>query len=293
MSGWRKRLARLRRRLLGAPPPAPVIDAVALSLAADRYFPLGPDLALARIRSGEVLYVDPQDEHISHNIIVHGFWEADTHAVVMRLLRPGARVIEVGANLGYYTVTMANRVGPAGFVTALEANPRLVGLIQRSLRFNGLTERAAVVAKAALDQPGEITFVVSRSNSGGGYVSIWDHMPYDDGRKLTVETVRLDDLGETQVDMIRIDAEGSEAFILKGAEALLRRNPDIVVCMEWSRVQIASRTSVPDFIDWMVALGFRFWRIDVQAQLKPITPESLPGLDHCDIVAARRLPPGA
>lgn len=289
----KKKLARAWRRLTG-PLPQPdfgaVIASPAFAAAAHRYFYLGPDLALARLRSGEVLYVDPQDEHVSANIIVHGYWEAGVHAVVMSLLAPGARVIEVGANVGYYTVTMASRVGPDGFVTALEANPRMVGLVRRSLHFNGLSGRVRVVEGAAADHAGVLEFITSRTNSGGGYVSIWDHAPYEDAVRLEVQALRLDDLGEDRVDLIRLDAEGSEAFILRGAEALLHKNPDVVICMEWSVIQIGSRTSVPDFLDWMTGLGFHFWRIGPAAELTPVSVADMAGLEPCDVVAARRPP---
>lgn len=305
----RKAIARSFRRLTGlkAPPlrllppsamtPAsPATTALSLSQeaalarAANRYFYLGPELALVRLNCGHLLYVDPMDEHVSANIIVHGYWEAWVHRVVLGLLKPGARVIEVGANLGYYTVTMAGAVGASGSITALEANPRLVGMVTRSLNLNGFASRSKVVPKAALDQPGSVNFVVSRSNSGGGFVSLWDHVPYEDGQMLKIEAVRIDDLDSSHVDMIRIDAEGSEAFILRGAEATLKANPDIVICMEWSVVQIASRTSVPEFVAWLSGLGFRFWRIEFNSSLAPVMAKDLSSLGNCDLVVSRRTP---
>lgn len=289
----RKTIARTVRKLTGRPAGERTLaqaDLRALALAANRYFYLGADLALVRLNCGQMLYVDPLDEHISANIIVHGFWEASVHRVVMSLLNPGARVVEVGANLGYYTVTMASAVGPGGHITALEANPRLSGLIRRSLTLNGFAPRATVVPRAALDQPGEIDFVVSRRNSGGGYVTLWEDNPYEDGQTIKVEAVRIDDLGLGRVDLLRIDAEGSEPFILRGAEAVLRANPDIVICMEWSVIQMESRTSVKDLLAWLNALGFRFWRIENDASLTSIASADLEGAPHCDIVASRRPP---
>ena len=290
----RKQLARMTRRVRTATPDRPRAlsdaDLRAIAGAANRYFYLGAELALVRLNSGLLLYVDPLDEHVSANIIAHGDWEIWVRDVVLSLLKPGARVVEVGANVGYYTTTMAHAVGPAGHVTALEANPRMAALVQRSITLNGFASRTRVIPKAALDQPGAIDFVVSRRNSGGGYVSLWEDQPYEDGEKLRVEAVRLDDQNLGSVDMIRIDAEGSEPFILRGAEAILRANPDIVICMEWSVVQMSSRTSVADFVAWMGELGFGFWRIGYDAGLTPVPLDRLASLDACDLVAARRLP---
>lgn len=289
MTTLKKRIARTRRKLFGARRSAPAVKSCGCQ--ANRYFYLGPDLALVRLNCGHMLYVDPLDEHVSANIIAHGYWEASVHGALLRLLRPGFRVVEVGANLGYYTVAMAGAVGAEGFVTAFDGNPRLIGLVQRSVLLNGYAPRTRLIPKAALDAPGRIDFVVSRRNSGGGYVSLWDDNPYDDGQTLSVEAVRIDDQDVGRVDLIRIDAEGSEPFILRGAERTLRDNPNIVLCLEWSIVQMGSRTSVPEFVDWLDALGFRFWRIEADSRLTPLPKAQMASLPNCDIIAARN-PPG-
>ena len=286
---WKKRIARATRsfrEVFGVRPVA------VREGSAQRYFYLGPELALTRLRSGALLYVDPMDEHVSANVIAHGYWERGTHGAVLSLLSPGARVVEVGANIGYYTVTMALHVGAEGHVTAFEGNPRMVDLVQRSARINGVQDRVRLIGKAAMDAPGEITFVTSRSNSGGGYVSDWpEFRPYEDGVSTTVEAVRLDDMDCGHVDMIRIDAEGTEPFILRGAAGMLAAHPDIVVVMEWSVIQMVSRTSVPDFIDWLAGMGFRFWRIDKVGAFAPVSAEDMLTLGHCDVLASRNPPP--
>ena len=304
---FRKRLARTFHRLTGAKPPLPVIpppgpvavttrDGLVLdqggsvARGTDRYFYLGPEQALVRLNCGHVLYVDPMDEHVSANIILDGVWENWVHKVVVSLVTPGARIVEVGANLGYYTVIMAGAAGPNGSVLTLEANPRLAEMVTRSALINGFASRVKVIAKAALDRPGSITFSISRRTSGGGFVNPWGTHHYADGEELEVEAVRIDDLNPGRVDLLRMDAEGSEAFILRGAEATLRANPDIVICMEWSVQQIGSRTSVPDFVDWIAGLGFKFWRIGYDSSLTPVAAKDLAGLEHCDLVVSRQDP---
>lgn len=255
-----------------------------------RYFYLGPELALTRLNSGALLYVDPLDEHVSANVIAHGQWERGLHDAVLSLLSAGGRVVEVGANIGYYTVTMALQVGAEGHVTAFEANPRMVGLIERSVRLNGVQDRVRLIGKAAMDGAGEVTFVTSRRNSGGGFVSVWSHLPYDDGVATTVEAVRLDDMDCGRVDMIRIDAEGTEPFILRGARGLLTAHPDIVVIMEWSVVQMTSRTSVSEFVEWLAGMGFRFWRIGYDGVFTAVSAEEMLSLEDCNVAASRRPP---
>ncbi len=280
MGGLKRTLARLTRRFR----PAPSL------VAADHYEPLGPDLGRVRLAGGLSLYVDPQDGDISGSLIRRGYWERWTTLSVLSLIRPGDRIVEVGANLGYYTVLMADAVGPTGSVLALEANPRLADLAQRSLALNGLDDRAQVLAQAALDRSGTVSFVTSRTVSGGGHVAVLDQPPFADSEVIEAPAARLDDLIQGRVDLIRMDAEGSEPFVMTGAERILSDTPDIVVCMEWSPVQIASRTDPAAFVDRMAADGFRFWRMERDAGLTPLSADALKASGHTDVVASRRDP---
>jgi FkbM family methyltransferase len=256
---------------------------------AQRYFYLGPDLALARLTTGHMIYVDPQDRDVSTHLIAYGYWESWIHSVVRGLIRPGDRIVEVGANLGYYTLSMADVVGPTGKITALEASPRLAAMVTQSLEINGFANRVQVVDKAAFDRSGSIPFVIARSRSGGGHTQVAESLMVADSTVIEVEAVRLDDLGLGPIDFIRMDAEGSEPLILRGAAELLA-NPKIVICMEWSVLQMRSRASVPEFVTWLDGMGFKFWRIDHDASLTPLAGEAMVTLEPSDVVISRRSP---
>jgi len=291
---FRKRLARFRRaqvhafRLLAGTDRR--LDHTATEMMSTGYFFLSPDRAMVRLRNNLILFVDPQDEQISAQLILYGQWEAAVHKVVLSLLRPGDVVIEVGANVGFHTVGMASAVGSAGSVTALEANPLMTDLLNRSMRINGFADRVNVINKAAMDREGTISFVTSRSQSGGGYVSIWENSVHSDGVFSDIPSIALDNLGHDRVDLIRVDAEGCEPFVLRGAERLIVSNPDIVICMEWMVYQMQSRASVQDFVDWMVARGLMFWRIEADRSLRPVHATDLVGLGPSEIIASRRHP---
>ena len=255
-----------------------------------RYFYLGPDLALVRLKSGLGLYVDPQDRQISARVILRGHWEVWISMAVLSLLRPGDRVVEVGSNIGYYTLIMADRVGQQGQVVGLEANPRLATLANQSLGLNDFGGHAQVMNLAAMDVSGHELFVTSRANSGGGHTKVLAEAPFEDAVTISIPSIRLDDLKMDQVDFIRLDAEGCEPLILRGAASLLARNPDIIICMEWCPIQMGSRTSVEGFVAELVAQGFRFWSIHKDARLAPLTAEALVVSGHTDIIASRRDP---
>jgi FkbM family methyltransferase len=288
VAGIRKAVARSTRRLRAdLARPFRRFRPVPDTAQAPSHTEIGPGRTIARLKSGHSLYVDPRDTIVSRRILESGHWEVWTTMAVLSLLRRGDRVVEVGANLGYYTVLMADRVGPGGAILSLEANPRLAAMIEDSVALNGFQDRVSVLNRAALDKPGPISFVTSTSNSGAGHVRILAEAPFADAETITIDAVRLDDVCPDRIDFIRLDAEGCEPQILRGAQDVLARNPDIVVCLEWSVIQILSRTSITDFIDWMSREGFAFWRIDRDARLIPVPGDALVDLPHVDLVAAR------
>lgn len=253
------------------------------------YWYLGPEAALTRLLDGHFIYVDPMDETVGAHLIAHGRWERWVGDVLFDLIAPGDHVVEVGANVGYYTLAMAARVGPNGSVTAIEANPRLARLVTRSVEFNGYAPIVTVIQKAASDGPGVAVFETSRRNAGGGHVHAYDD-PFDGASEtITVETVALDDLGLSQVDVLRIDAEGSEPAILRGAQAILAR-PSVIVCMEWDVIQIAYNDDPGALAAWLADQGFGFWRITHQATLEPVTAADMAALPHCDVILSRQPP---
>lgn len=254
------------------------------------YFYLSPELALTRQKNGLLLYVDPQDETMSAHLIGYGYWEPNVYAVIASLISPGQVVVEVGANVGYYTVAMGLMVGAEGEVHSFEANARLAGMVQRSAYINGLKDRVIVHSKAVMETPGSVRFERSRKRSGWGHVAHGDVEVFDDSEIVEVEATSLDSLGLDRVDLIRLDAEGSEAFILRGASRMLSANPDIVICMEWDPIQVGSRTDMPAFASWLSGQGFRLWRIGTDAQLTEVAMDQAAGLETCDVVIARQPP---
>lgn len=269
------------RRLTRPRPKAP-------ARSQDYYF-LGEGLGLTRLRSGRMIYVDPSEESVCAHLIAQGYWENWVEQTVRRLLRPGDHVVEIGGHVGYFTLTMADIVGPAGSVTTFEANPRLAALAARSLRFNGFADRATIHNKAVSDVAGQVRFSTSRREGGGGHLFRMDGAFGAETEDFEIESVRLDDLDLPSARLIRIDAEGSEAKILMNAARLLAR-PDVVLCIEWDVGQINLRSDASGFAAWLDDQGFCFWRIRHDTGLDPIPAAELVALRPCDLVVSRRDP---
>ena len=105
-----------------------------------------------------------------------------------------------------------------------------------------------VVAQAATDVAGPFSFSVSPENAGGGHAAIHPGWAPAHMTQIDVDGVRLDDVIEGHVDFIRMDAEGSEPLILRGAQRL-PSHPTLTVVMEWDVTQMTARASVPELVN--------------------------------------------
>jgi FkbM family methyltransferase len=290
-------LASLRERIgsLGTPLPGDVEGRLAelermvrqIAAAPTRVVALG-DRVLALTHSGRKIFLDAADIGITPHIAMTGLWERETEIVVRRLLRPGHTVIEVGANMGYHTLAMAEEIGPTGRLHAFEANPAIARLLDATIQVNGFLDRVALHPKAALAQKGEVEFAVHPDHCGSAHLAVPQDQPCYTGR-VRVPAVALDEeLGQLgAVDLIRMDAEGSEPLVLRGAAWLIARSPNLAIVMEWAPLLMAGYADVGGFADWLAALGFRASRIMPDASLQPMDRAALLAAGHIEVVLQR------
>ena len=250
-------------------------------------------MALTRTIYGQKIYVDTRDMSLAPHILMGGHWEPWITKVFIDLVRPGMSVVDIGANVGWYSLLAGAAIGPSGHLTSFEANPRLADLLHRSLAVNGLLDDSVVEPKAVYSETKMLDFkIYDRFMGGSGLFASEggaDHFR-DHVTAIQVQAVALDDYFKpgSKVDFIKIDAEGAEPFILQGARRVLSDNRKIVIMMEFSSGSIASSYgSIEKFHADMSALGFSIWRIDYHSKLIPMTPQDLSSAPLCDLVLKR------
>jgi FkbM family methyltransferase len=153
-----------------------------------------------------------------------GNYETYMQQAFAKFVRPGATVYDVGSHSGYHSLLCALLVGKTGRVIAFEPVPTNRTSIQRQVLAN--PDLSVTLSPFALsDRNGSSAFDVSHG-SGQGRVA--------EGGKLRVEIRRLDDLvaaeGFSDPDVIKIDVEGHEEQLLKGALATIDRSKPVVLC---------------------------------------------------------------
>ena len=203
------------------------------------------------------------------------------------------RVLDIGANIGWYSLLAAELVGPKGRLTAFEANPSMAEIVFRNLMVNGFLDRAAVEQKAVYSESRQIEFQVYEHYMGSSslFANKEAAATFKDTLKLLhVDAVSLDEFlpPGSQVDFIKIDAEGAEPFILKGATRLLSENRQVQIMMEFAPSIIKpSYGSIELFIDEIAALGFSIWRIAHDSTLVKSSLADLLSVVHCDVILKR------
>jgi FkbM family methyltransferase len=283
LARWSRRLvAALKHQLRPAPERRPTPQAVYL----------GDHRALLRTIFGHKMYVDTRDVSLAPHLLIDGLWERWITERVRDLLRPGMTVVDVGANVGYYSVLAADAVGPSGRVHAFEPNPDLVEILYTNLAINGFGDRATVVAKAVHARQGSVALHRFRRHMGSS--SLWAseahaQAHHDSLDSVTVESVPLDVhfAPGTRVDFVKIDAEGAEPLVLQGARRMLTENRDVKVVLEFAPAMLAASSSAQDVYDLLRALGFRVCRIAEGGALVPVTLSDLLPRPHSDLLLTR------
>jgi FkbM family methyltransferase len=183
--------------------------------------PYGP-VSVSPTAFGDVLSYT-FDDPIGLSIRRFGEWAGAEIGLMTALMRPGDRVLDVGANIGFHTLAFAEKVGASGEVHAFEAHPALYEVLQANVvsatHADTVTTHLCAVADVggaslslsplALDAP-----VNAGATSPGTVVNEGD---------LSVQTITLDSLELDRCDFIKIDVEGMEPAVLRGAEDLIRR----------------------------------------------------------------------
>jgi FkbM family methyltransferase len=146
-------------------------------------------------------------------------YEPEVTEALRAVLREGDTVVDIGANSGVLTVVMAAAVGPTGTVVAVDPSPRAIERVQAQVRVNAFANVRVVQAALGATARRE-TFLAGRTGIGALPTVDAEHTSLE---PLDVEVMRLDDLAADlgDVALVKIDTDGSELDVLRGAENLL------------------------------------------------------------------------
>ncbi|MGW6462037.1 FkbM family methyltransferase [Streptomyces sp. NPDC055078] len=232
-----------------------------------------PRRRVVESRFGDRYAVDTQDL-IQRYLYMFGVWEPHMTNWLRRRLKPGDGFIDVGANIGYFSVLASRLVGEAGSVVAVEASPVFNRRILQHARLNGCGNLRTINAGVS-DKDETLTFVLASSRNLGA-TSI---VPYEGLAKATFEIAArpLPDLLEPEeiakARVIKVDVEGAEGGVVRGMGPILGRlRPDAEITVEVTPERMARvGESVDELLATMREAGFHVYQV-----ANNYAPESYP-----------------
>ena len=256
--------------------------------------PLSPPVPLAVPGLGRPLQLHlhgEQDQFVSRRIRAEGIWEPFETALMMRLLHRGDVFVDVGANIGYFSVLAASVVGDTGRVIAFEPDPENFQLLQANIELNAQQHCITAVEAALSEADGAGLLYLSEDNLG-------DHQVYaaDETRASVPVTLYQgsDYLGSLiqRIDVLKIDTQGSEYRVIAGLLPLLsqlQRCPRIIIELTPHSLREAG-ASGRQLIEALATLQQPMWIIDhIEGQVAASSAEALAlWCDNWDTVAEAR-----
>ena len=168
---------------------------------------------------------------IEWHVFVHGGYETGIQRAMLDRVGRGDVVVDCGANIGVHACALARAVGPAGSVVAIEPIAEIADRLHENCRLNGLTNVDVVVA-AVSEAPGTRTiYPVAAGSANRGQASF--HLrPEGDGAPRVVDVETIDRLVAARAAaprLVKVDVEGDELPVLRGADATLRAARPVIV----------------------------------------------------------------
>ena len=192
-----------------------------------------PRTILRGLASGYRIYVCPS-EHLGYLL---GTAEAHLQSAIREYVAAGDTVYDIGANLGYVSLSLAKQVGPAGHVIAFEPIPQNIALLRQNIELNGL-QNIRLLELAASDKSGEAVIRLAENLATASMV--W-HRNNPAAIELSIKTAAVDDLvaaGDLGYPaFVKIDVEGAEGSVLLGMRRTLATSTPVlfVECSDASR----------------------------------------------------------
>lgn len=250
-------------------------EALIAGLTRSQY--LGRNRVLCSILGGRKFFAIADDVGFSTHMISDGFWEFWLSRCFARHIKPGDTVIDVGANLGYYTLIAAELVGEQGRVIAVEPNPHVHAFLCDTISVNGLSSRVTTLNAAIGRRPQEIAapfFVPNGEPKNGRFL-----MKGEDARRLsalgevfTVKTMGTVPVESGRVDFIKIDVEGAELEVLESLAPLLETHRPKIVC----EVNFGRGYGYDDIARFL-GHGSELRHLDYDSEIRPLTRQMAAG----------------
>lgn len=205
---------------------------------------------------GTDLYMPPSYKDLYQSM----GYEKQSIDLFERFLKPNSVFVDVGTHVGFFTVLAAKKIGPDGKVYSFEPIPENIAALKKNIALNKLNN-VEIINHAVSSRSGDQVFKIRKDTGLSGF---YDHPLGETIREIKVKTSTLDEhFKNKKIDFIKIDTEGNELKVLKGAKKTLKNNPDAKIILELNPGSLANAGTRPEeLIRYIVALGYEVYSID-------------------------------
>ena len=253
-------LARTSARTFGV---SKVLRRTVGPLAARLVFKSSANSGQPFVIQGHKMFLAPKGRYPSPDMVVDRYEQATTK-LFRRLIQPGMVVVDVGANIGYFTLIAAELVGPSGTVYAFEPEPENYGLLNKNIHLNAYSN-IKPIETAVSNECGSTQLFLSAMDHGSH--SIYDAAARGVTATHTVVTTTLDAFlegeGWPNVDLVKIDVEGAETRVLDGMEQLCEQSSGFNLIIEYCPALIHATGAKPsDLLDKLASMNLKVQFVD-------------------------------
>lgn len=171
---------------------------------------------------GHKMFVNSKDDALG--LLVDVSFENYITQLLEKTIKAGDTVLDIGAHIGYHTLTMAKLAGPSGKVYAFEPDPVNFALLKKNIEVNGY-QNTVLCQKAVSNRNGQDKLYIGKNSNALNRIYNSRHGQ----SSINIESVRLDDFIKGKVDLIKIDINGGEGIAFQGMQSILRRTSKIIL----------------------------------------------------------------
>lgn len=254
---------------------------------------LGDGIALTHLPDETPIFINSNDYGSPMNFLSGGRYEEDNLALLLSFVDDGTVFVDVGANLGFFSLRIAQRLKEAGGrVLAFEPQPAMMEMMRRTLHLNGLSEAVELHPFALSDRNGTTVFEVPVSHRGGAHIPSaltrrWQSKREEPTESREIELRTFDSVvpADFACDLVKIDVEGHELEVLRGMRGVLERSPRAGVLFEKMVRDYGNERALWSLFQ---QLGMQVYGVGDEATLRPFrTPEALIAWDRGYAFASR------
>jgi len=209
---------------------------------------------------GTRMFLNNHDMMISKSLYFDKFWELNETNFFKKIINKGMNVVDIGANIGYFSILFSRWIGETGKVFCFEPEPDNFHLLQKNIQANNC-ENIIPIQKAVSNSNGTTSLFLSEENKGDHRIIDFDAYYKDELRKeIEVESIKLDSAipPNFNIDIIKMDIQGAEMLAMEGMLEILNRNYKMYLVTEFWPYAIEKSGHIPrKLLEQIIQTGFK------------------------------------